>query len=262
MIRKLSLLIFLLILLTACQISTPPEEVALTYVALTEAAITPSATATNTATKTLTPTNTATSTETPTPTNTSTPIPTLTPTPVVFAVVLENNTEILGGPADGYTFIAIVSEGFQLNVIGQSEDGNWLIVEFPEGVTGWVSKDRVKFDFETESLLVYEVPTKPAPTMTLAPVPEIKVFTDDGVYFRVMGIEYPQEGYYIKIFHLESGESYIFDPEATRVIHRGSAGPNRYHLRRTHGFGTYVITLYNAEDSLIAQASHTFVEKE
>ncbi len=102
-----------------------------------------SPTPTTTATATTRPT--ATATPTPLPTATATPgpspSPTLTATPEFVTVVAVDAAAYFTGPDVTHTELdTFVAAGETVTVLGQSENGSWLLVENGEGVQGWVAR--------------------------------------------------------------------------------------------------------------------------
>lgn len=197
-----------ILLLAACTTPTltasPPTEVPTQLAATLNPSETPSPVPT--ATPTETPSPTATFTLTPTPTETSTP--TLTPEPLV-AIILENNINIFDGPSSTYNYLATYSKGLKVQVIGRSEDGNWLVVLLPGGIQGWVSLEKVEFTNPIENLLAYEAGPVPAPSLTPTPIPQVSI----SPYYGIKPGQYeitvwnfkPKEQVVIRIVLAETG---------------------------------------------------------
>ena len=102
--------------------------------------IPPTATASATTTPSPMPTATFTATDTPTLTATATDTPTPTPTPTVFALVRSRRrVNIRSGPGIRFAASGSLAPGSGVQVIGQSEDGDWYQVRLEDGAEGWVS---------------------------------------------------------------------------------------------------------------------------
>lgn len=107
---------------------------------------TPTATTTPTHTATVTPTLTQTSTMTPsaTPTITPTLTPSATPTPdELTATINTEGLNVRNGPGEGYDVIAFLEKGRQVPVLGTSDDGFWLLVEYKNSSRGWIANNFV-----------------------------------------------------------------------------------------------------------------------
>lgn len=115
-----------------------------------------------------TPTATSTPTRTPTPTYTPTPIPTY---------VAKVNTALANlrrGPGLVYPTVAVLEEGEEVTLQGQSDAGDWLAVESPNGSQGWMAVSVLSETTGQEGLDVLTPPPTPTPppftpTPTLAP---------------------------------------------------------------------------------------------
>lgn len=122
-------------------------------------------------TLTSTPSPTATATYTSSPT--STLIPTFTSTPTSpEASVLSVITTVHVGPGDDYPVIDILNQDSEVSILGTSDDGLWLQVEYDDEI-GFVRADTVRLT--GGSLNAVEVvlfPTNtPIPEPTIAPTP-------------------------------------------------------------------------------------------
>jgi hypothetical protein len=75
------------------------------------------------------------------PTNTPTValIPTPTPTPKPMAVVQAETLNVRSGPSTEYDVLGQVKQGGELEIIAQTEGGDWLQVRLADGNKGWVS---------------------------------------------------------------------------------------------------------------------------
>jgi hypothetical protein len=143
----------------------------------TEPAKTPSSTSTRlppVATPTPTPTLTASPTATPSPIPIETGTPSQTPAPIT-GLVLEANAPIFSGPGTNYLFLASFNDGILLEVIGTSQDGDWLVIKLPLATTGWIVRSRVEIDLGGAELAAFDTPPTPLPTITPAPVPHLIV---------------------------------------------------------------------------------------
>ncbi len=97
--------------------------------------LSPTSTPTPTTSPTATPTPTASPTVTPMPTRTPTMAP--TPEPPV-AVVIANALNVRTGPGMQYPVIGYAARGQRFRVVSQSEDGDWLRIDF-NSLVGWVA---------------------------------------------------------------------------------------------------------------------------
>lgn len=123
------------------------------------------------------PTDTPTATPEPTNTPTATPAPTETPTPTetpqpgvkVVAAILNFRSSPYINPS---SILGQFHEGDILKPLGKSSDGNWWLVEAPEGSTAskvWVSAGAAYTEgVNTANIPEVETPT-PAPTSTPQP---------------------------------------------------------------------------------------------
>lgn len=95
----------------------------------------------------------------PTQAPTSTPDPNATPAPASLPQAsLPNHTDCLYGPADWYEYKSSFAAGQQLDVVGKSEDGNWLNVQETGGWNAcWIEAAQVQLlDTQVESLPVVQ----------------------------------------------------------------------------------------------------------
>ena len=161
---RLSVLLIVL-LITAC--APKIDQLAATvHLELTQ-------TQTNKSTSTLTPTPTfsptTTYTETPipsptsTPTITETPSPTTTPTisPLLIAAIKYDGSNLRFGPSTDYPVVARLGQGTELYLLGQSQDGTWLVVTLPDGNQGWIALELLNLQIDTSSLQKIETPPQP-----------------------------------------------------------------------------------------------------
>ena len=113
----------------------------------------------------------------PTETAQALPAPTLgPPTAVPSARVMVKLLNVRSGPSTAYTIVAIVKEGDVLTAIGRSPDGQWILVNMPDGKSGWCSASSryVALDADVSQLPAAPVPpppAAPAPTATLTLTP-------------------------------------------------------------------------------------------
>jgi hypothetical protein len=164
-IKKVSIIVIILLGLAFAACTAAPEATATPLPpTATDTPVPPSATPVPTATETPSPTPT----ETATPT--LTPSPTVTPTPEpVIATILADNTAIFSGPSTRFEVLGIFAAGFQLEVVGQSEDGLWLIVKLDEQHEGWLQIEAAEVSGGLEPLTVYELIATPLPSPTPTP---------------------------------------------------------------------------------------------
>ena len=124
--------------LTACSLEALLPSTATFTPTITP--IPPTATASATTTPSPMPTATFTATETPTLTATATDTPMPTATPTVYAVVRsQRRVNIRSGPGTRFAASGSLAPDSGVQVIGQSEDGDWYQVRLESGAEGWVS---------------------------------------------------------------------------------------------------------------------------
>lgn len=129
--------------------------------------LTPTPTTTYTATLTATPTPTrtpslsATPTTTPSATFSATPSPTATPEGL-NAIVTAQALNIRNGPGDEFDVIAHLEQGAVVPIVGTDEGQKWLLIEYENGLRGWLHRGFV--DISGDFAL--------APNMEPTPLPE------------------------------------------------------------------------------------------
>lgn len=79
------------------------------------------------------------STITPTETATLRPIATLTSIATLLGVVTGDRVNVRSGPGLVYPGIVKYDKGAELTILGQNQDGTWLVVSLPDGAKGWIS---------------------------------------------------------------------------------------------------------------------------
>jgi serine/threonine-protein kinase len=141
----------------------------------------PTATPTHVPTPTAT-TMPATPTETPSPTPTSsaTPTATTTPSPTPSARVVAAQLTVRAGPGENYQILGEVRRGYQLPLLGRSEDGTWWQVDYL-GWAGWIPAQAGEASIAPNDLTVIPTPPPttnfftltdtPTPTATPTPTP-------------------------------------------------------------------------------------------
>jgi serine/threonine-protein kinase len=151
---------------------TPTETLTYTPTPTNTPTDTPSPTPTLTPTETLTPTLTPTSTDTPSRTPTHTPTPTETPaTPIAFGV---RPLIARVGPEARYPILATIPAESALDIIGISEDGQWVEVLFKDGTRGWIAFAAASLQTAGDLNLVPVVPPpSDTPTSTITPSPTL-----------------------------------------------------------------------------------------
>lgn len=113
------------------------------------------------------PTFTPTPTITPTPTLTPTPTP--TPLPTYVAEVIGELVNLRSGPGNDYEVLNIIPVGEDVELIGKTADGEWILVRTQAGDKGWIYRELL----QPESGAKMTVLTPP-PTPTPGP-PQITV---------------------------------------------------------------------------------------
>ncbi len=128
---------------------------------------TPTPTLTPTDTPTLTPTQTPTPSYTPTPSNTptatKTPTPSHTPTLPVPVALLRQDMALRTGPSSQYAAADTLVDDTEVEVMGISDDGLWLLVLLPNGDEGWLRNSRAFLQTMGD---LAALPIVEAPTMT------------------------------------------------------------------------------------------------
>ncbi|MFC1936591.1 hypothetical protein ACFLYP_02865 [Chloroflexota bacterium] len=173
----LVLLLCLIVSLTACGPSA--EEMAATYMAQTSTAeagnqplIEQAINATNThiaIVGTNTPTISPTSPPTMTPTITLTPTITNTPTetPVPAVEIIKADTAIRRGPGTMYKTIIEPEVGETYLVVGQNEEGTWLVIDLGNGEQGWVALEDVSLNITNIQFKIVQPPPTPQTVVTI-----------------------------------------------------------------------------------------------
>jgi uncharacterized protein YgiM (DUF1202 family) len=166
-------------------------------IALTENAPPPS--------ETPTPTITLTPTETPTPTNTPNPV----------AEVIEETATIREGPGQNYSIIETVEIGTELEIIGRSEDGDWLAVFVSEEQNGWVLARSVSHTINLENLVVLVSPPTPNAKITITIVNNLDVKISFFIIEENINVKVPSGE--IRVITLAPGTYYVGYSLATQV---------------------------------------------
>ncbi len=139
-------------------------------------------------------------TESPAPTLTPTPTPTETPTPEpsLTVVVSSQFAVVRTGPGNVYPQIAVFSEGITLEILGRSEDREWVNVNLELGQDGWISVDSIDLEFGMSTLAVVIAPPTPEPTATS------QIFPVALVYQTAEGKKY------LEVLHFPSKDQVTF----------------------------------------------------
>lgn len=113
--------------------------------------------------------------ESPTPTATGTNTPTPTEEYKAVAVVDTDSLNVREGPGTDYGIVMSVSEGDELEIIGQAYACEWLKIETPEGTSGWVFTELVIYDMPCDEIPPAAIPPTPIPPpATDTPKPQDK----------------------------------------------------------------------------------------
>lgn len=124
-------------------------------------------------------------TDTPVPTATSTSTPSPTPTPGAMAGEIIGDLNVFGGPGTNYPFVASISKGLAVQVIGRDVTGNWWHISWPGG-EGWVEAPFVNVEATPNLPLIAAAPPPTftptptnthTPTLTPTPVPPTPTIT-------------------------------------------------------------------------------------
>ncbi|MEL6268301.1 MAG: GDSL-type esterase/lipase family protein [Chloroflexota bacterium] len=150
---------------------TPQRTIPATIV-IQRPTLPPTWTPTHTASPTHTPTSTGTATATATPTNTITPTDTLTPTPIGDAVVSgESGVNLRIGPSIRYNIVTLLDYNTPVDLIGQSQDGNWYQAQVIENEQqGWVYAELITLNRDVGTLPITWTRPTPPPPPTSPPV--------------------------------------------------------------------------------------------
>jgi serine/threonine protein kinase len=105
---------------------------------------------------------TATSAATPTPIPSATPtaLPFPTATPISCLTVTDEQLNVYTGPEEFYDVLGQAHEGDRLSILGRSEDGRWLQVDYL-GWSGWVATQSVLADVDPLAFPTVETPPPP-----------------------------------------------------------------------------------------------------
>jgi hypothetical protein len=90
----------------------------------------------------------------------------------------KSTINVRSGPANGYEALGLLLKGAQISIVGQSDDGEWLQIEYPvhSNLHGWVLADSL----DVEGSLA-DVPIATPEVLPLAEVPTYEaVPTDEG----------------------------------------------------------------------------------
>ncbi|MBN2472029.1 MAG: SH3 domain-containing protein [Anaerolineae bacterium] len=115
----------------------------------------------------------------------STPVPVVTATPANCQVAPQGNTRIniRSGPSTAFPIVAQLAPGTSQEVIGQSSDGTWYVINVA-GRRGWVAGSVTVLEGTCSSLPFFESPPTPTPapaTPTPTPPPGAVInFTVNG----------------------------------------------------------------------------------
>lgn len=150
---------------------TPTSTATPTDTATVTPSDTPTAVPTDTPTETAIPSHTPTDPPSATPTETETPPPSATHTPQAATGITTTDADVYDGPDERFPIIGNVMASTSLNLLGQSEDREWLLVSFSAG-QGWVQADYVRIRPGPSELAVFVVasPTN-VPTLTPTDTP-------------------------------------------------------------------------------------------
>ncbi|MBN1316399.1 MAG: carboxypeptidase regulatory-like domain-containing protein [Anaerolineales bacterium] len=97
--------------------------------------------------------------------------------PTILAEVTVDNSNMRSGPGTSYPVVETAAAGQQLCIIGQSEDGQWLVVETGSGTTAWISATLVDAPADLSGVPISAAPPTPTPTATSdAPVQVVAAF--------------------------------------------------------------------------------------
>ena len=90
--------------------------------------------------------------------------------PGIFARVIAAVAVLRGGPGLVYPAVAEVAADDLLLVIGQSDDGNWVVVETVAGGTAWLAAVDAALEGNLAAAVTVAAPATPTPRPTTAPI--------------------------------------------------------------------------------------------
>jgi hypothetical protein len=90
--------------------------------------------------------------------------------PAVFARVTAESAALRTGPGLVYPAVATATMNDLLLVVGQSTNGNWVVVETAAGETAWLAAMDVAIEGELASVVAVAAPATPTPAPTTAPI--------------------------------------------------------------------------------------------
>jgi hypothetical protein len=105
---------------------------------------TPRLTATPVSTRTPLPTFTYTPSDTPIPSETPIPPTPTDPPPLVAIVASSQRVNVREGPGVSFGSIFALDPGTGVEVLGQSEDGDWYNIQMEDGDEGWISSSLLR----------------------------------------------------------------------------------------------------------------------
>jgi len=119
------------------------------------------------------PTFTPTPTITPTPTVTPTSSP--TPLPTYVAEVLGELVNLRSGPGSDYEALAILPLSDQVELLGKTADGEWIMVRAKDGQEGWIYKDLLQPQDGARMAVVTPPPTPtPGPPQVIVELANLR----------------------------------------------------------------------------------------
>ncbi len=119
-----------------------------------------------------------------------TPTPTITPTPTPTEPIIAGTIEVIepinvrDEPSTESTVIGGLYLGDTADVLAVSKDGDWWLIEFPDGPdgTGWVTAEFVRFQGDRQAVPIFGLGTvtptpRPTNTPTATPTPKLPKLT-------------------------------------------------------------------------------------
>ena len=103
------------------------------------------------------PTFTPTPTITPTPTLTPTPTP--TPLPTYVAEIIGELVNLRSGPGSDYEVLTIIPLGDEVELVGKTADGEWILVRTNEGQEGWIYRELLQPETDAKMAVLTPPPT-------------------------------------------------------------------------------------------------------